>query len=247
VLSCGGILSSGSPYASTGEWRRRNGGLNLDLTPVVRYGFDSVRYHPTAGPVDGGSLLLELGGGWLPDRRAVHGFARLDAERYVQLVGRSRFWTRLALGTSFSPGGASRLWERSWWLSAADNLRGYGPGDEAFLIGTHYYVANAELQVPLDPVLRLAVFQYFSGVAGLDFGGVFNRWDNRRDGNGNVLETGPWESRTLTGVLGFNLAFGPILFRVHFGHPFDIGGVKTPALQAHQAWVTNITLRYLFF
>jgi hypothetical protein len=44
-----------------------------------------------------------------------------------------------------------------------------------------------------------------------------------------------------------NLTLGPVLFRVHFGHPFDIGGVKTPALLLHQAWVTNVTLRYLFF
>ena len=247
VLNCGGLQNAGSPYASTADWRQRNGGTNLNLSPVFRYGYDSVRYHPTAGPVDGSSLLVELGGGWLPSRQAVHGFARLDAERYFQIVGRSRFWTRLALGTSFSPGGRSKLWERSWWLTAADNLRGFGPGDEAFLIGTHYYVANAELQVPLDPILQLALFEYFSGIAGLDFGGVFNRWDNLRDVSGNVVETGPWESRTLTGVLGFNLILGPFLFRVHFGHPFDIGGVKTPALQAHQRWVTNITLSYLFF
>ena len=220
---------------------------NLYFSPVVRYGYDSVRYHPTAGPIDGSSFLLELGGGWLPTRSAVHGFARMDAERYFQLIGRTRLWTRLALGTSFSPGGESRLWERSWWLDAADNLRGYGPGDEAFLIGRNYYVANAELQVPLDPIVHLVLFEYISGIAGVDFGGVFNRWNTRRDGTGSVVETGAWQSRTLTGVLGFNVTFGPFLFRVHFGHPFDIGGVKTPALAAHHAWVTNVTLRYLFF
>jgi hypothetical protein len=247
VLNCGGLQSAGSPYASTADWRQRNGGTTPNISPVVRYGFDSVRYHPTAGPIDGSSLLLELGGGVLPARRAVHGFARVDAQRYFQLIGRSRFWTRLALGTSFSPGGVSRLWERSWWLSAPDNLRGYGPGDQAFLIGTHYYVANAELQIPLDPILQLALFEYFSGIAGVDFGGVFNEWNGSGGGNPNVIETGAWQSRTLTGVLGFNVILGPILFRVHFGHPFDIGGVKTPALLTHQQWVTNITLSYLFF
>jgi hypothetical protein len=244
-------MVAGGPYASTADWRRRNGGTNLSLSPVVRYGYDSVRYHPTAGPLDGASLLLELGGGYLPSREAVHGFARLDAERYFQLIGRSRFWLRAAMGTSFSPGGGSRLWERSWWLTAADNLRGYGPGDAAFLIGTHYYVANAELQLPLDPVLHLAVFEYMSAIGGMDFGGVFSSWSARNDGgttvDGTVIDPGPWEARTLTGVLGVNATFGPILFRVHFGHPFGIGGVRTPALQSHQRWVTNITLRYLFF
>jgi hypothetical protein len=247
VLDCAGIVSPGSPYSSTEDWKRRNGGTNLSITQTLRWDFDSVRYHPTAGPIDGSSLLLELGGGWLPGRSAVHGFSRLDAEHYIQLIGRLRTWGRLAIGTSFSPGGESRLWERSWWLTAADNLRGYGPGDEAFLIGRNYYVINAELRIPLDPILRLLLFQYFTGIVGVDFGGVFNDWNTHNSGTGNVIETGAWASRTLTGVLGFNLAFGPLLFRVHFGHPFDIGGVKTPALLSHTEWVTNITLRYLFF
>jgi hypothetical protein len=247
VLSCGGVQLAGSPYRSTADWRRRNGGLNVNLTPSVRYGFDSVRYHPTAGPIDGSSLLVELGGGWLPGRGAVHGFARGDAEHYFQLWGRTRLWTRAAAGWSFSPGGRSRLWERSWWVDPADNLRGYGPGDVGFLIGTHYYVANAELQVPLDPVLHLAIFQYVTGIAGVDFGGVFSSWDGRKDLAGDVVDAGAWGSRTFTGVLGVNLTLGPFLFRVHFGHPFRIGGVETPALASHRSWVTNITLRYLFF
>jgi hypothetical protein len=247
TLSCGGVQLAGSPYASTADWKRRNGGVNFTFGPTVRYGYDSVRYHPSAGPIDGSSLLVELGGGWLPGRGAVHGFAHGDAEHYFQLWGRTRFWTRAAAGTSFSPGGRSRLWERSWWLDPADNLRGYGPGDTAFLIGTHYYVANAELQFPLDPLLQVPFFQYLTGIAGVDFGGVFSAWEGRRDGTGTSVDAGAWGSRTLTGVLGANLTLGPILFRVHFGHPFDIGGVKTPALAEHRSWVTNITLRYLFF
>jgi hypothetical protein len=35
--------------------------------------------------------------------------------------------------------------------------------------------------------------------------------------------------------------------RVHFGHPFRIGGLDTPALRNGTSWVTNITLRYFFF
>jgi len=246
VLDCGGLQSAGGPYTSTGDWRRRNGGTHPNVSAAVRFGYDSVRYHPTAGPLDGSSLLAELGGGWLPGRGAVEGFATLDAERFQQLVGRSRLWFRLALGSSFSPGGASRLWERSFWLTSEDNLRGYGPGDAAFLIGTHYYVANAELRLPLDPAFRLAFFEYLTGVMGLDFGGVFTAWDGRRDASGTLVEPGAWGARTLTGVLGLDLAVGPILFRLDFGHPFDVGGVRTPALASHEQWVTNLTLRYLF-
>jgi hypothetical protein len=247
TLNCAGLLAPSGAYASAADWREQNGGTNLNLTPVVRYGYDSVRFHPLAGPIDGSSLLLELGGGWVPQRSAIHGFARFDAQRYFQLIGRTRFWLRGAAGVSFSPGGPSRLWERSWWLSGADNLRGYGPADLAFLIGTRYYVANAELQVPLDPLLQLPLFEYMTGIAGLDFGGVFSSWNGRNDPTGGMVDPGGWDSRTLTGVLGVNMTLGPILFRVHFGHPFDIGGVETPALRFRQSWVTNVTLRYLFF
>jgi hypothetical protein len=47
-------------------------------------------------------------------------------------------------------------------------------------------------------------------------------------------------------VLGTNLVFGPLLLRVQFGHPFDIGGIRTPALLHRTDWVTNVTLRYAF-
>ena len=61
------------------------------------------------------------------------------------------------------------------------------------------------------------------------------------------VQPGAWQSRTLTGVLGVNVLFGPLLLRVHFGHPFNIGGEVTPALATGAHWVTNITLRYFFF
>jgi len=48
-------------------------------------------------------------------------------------------------------------------------------------------------------------------------------------------------------VLGVNVLFGPLLLRVHFGHPFDIGGLQTEALRNGAHWVTNITLRYFFW
>jgi len=34
---------------------------------------------------------------------------------------------------------------------------------------------------------------------------------------------------------------------VHFGYPYRIGGVVTPALEGGASWVTNITLRWAFF
>ncbi len=91
----------------------------------------------------------------------------------------------------------------------------------------------------------------------MDFGGVYDRYATTpADRLGHLphttksdlcIEPGAWDARTLTGVLGFNVLFGPILLRVHFGHPFDIGGLETAALRSGAKWVTNITLRYFFF
>jgi hypothetical protein len=248
VLGCLGIRTGNTAYGPEGTtaWERDNGGVNFTVTPTLRYGYDTTRYDFATGPVAGGSLLLELGGGYLPGRSAVYGFARADAQRYWQLLGRSNFMLRFAGGTTFSPNEQSRVWEKSWWLTAADNLRGFYPLDVEQLIGQHYYVLNAELQFPLDPLIRLAFFDYMEGVAALDFGGVFNQLESRTV-NGLVVDPGAWDSRTLTGVLGVNVLFGPLLLRVHFGRPIDIGGLETPAIQLNDRWVTNVTLRYFFF
>jgi hypothetical protein len=282
VLACNALLDTvggDRPYQDRQDWESRNGGVNFQVSPVLRYGHDTIRYDYFTGPLSGKSLLLELGGGFLPEREAVHGFARLDAQRYFQLVGRSNIMFRAAAGGSFSPGGKSASWERTWWLTAADNLRGFYPLDVENLVGRYYYVFNAELQFPLDALVRLLIFDTIEAVAALDFGGIFDRYSTRdlaprARQEGDVIrfgcegrtvpgpplnpgdpnsapiscrDSGAWDSRTLTGVLGFNVLFGPLLLRVHFGHPIDIGGLETPALRAGDDWVTNITLRYFFF
>jgi outer membrane protein assembly factor BamA len=250
VTSCNGITEDGSSvYVNTDGWRDRNAGVAFNIQPAVRFGYDTIRYDFATGPVAGRSFLLELGGGYLPGREAIHGFSRIDAQQYFQLSGRANLGLRAAAGTTFSPNEQSRLWSRTWWLTSADNLRGFYPLDFENLTGLHYYVANLELQVPLDPIVRLVIFDYIEGIAALDFGGVFDRWSTRTSGEvaAPLVERGAWDSRTLTGVLGVNVLFGPLLLRVHFGHPFDIGGVETPAMRSGDSWVTNVTLRYFFF
>jgi hypothetical protein len=252
VSPCTGVVSSQTVYQTTAAWRDRNDGMNPTISPTVRWGYDTIRYDYPAGPISGHSLLLELGGGWLPWRQAVHGFAHVDAQQFFQVTRRTRFELRLAGGTSFSPDEQGRIWERSWWLTSADNLRGFSPLDYPDLIGRNFYVANAELQVPLDAIVRLFIFDYIAGVVGVDFGGVFDRWTTRpgavRDIAGGLArsDVGAWDARTLTGVLGVNVLFGPLLLRIHFGHPYDIGGFLTPALRDGNRWVTNVTLRYFF-
>jgi hypothetical protein len=250
TLPCDNIITPSEAYPNTNAWYDRNGGVSFNVQPAVRFGYDTIRYDYATGPVAGRSLLLELGGGWLPGRSAVHGFARADAEQYFQLGARANLGFRAAVGTTFSPNERSRLWSRTWWLTSADNLRGFYPDDIENLTGQHYYVANAELQVPLDSIVRLLIFDYIEGVAALDFGGVFDQWSTQDAGVDGVLrrtDLGAWDSRTLTGVLGVNVLFGPLLLRVHFGRPFDIGGLETEALAFQRSWVTNVTLRYFFF
>ncbi|HEX9402139.1 MAG TPA: hypothetical protein VF912_18680 [Anaeromyxobacter sp.] len=245
---CGGVVTSTAVYPDTAAWKTNNGGVNFTISPTLRFGYDTIRYDYATGPLAGHSLLAELGGGWLPGRGVVHGFAHMDAQQYFQLSRRANIGFRAAAGTSFAPDERSRLWERSWWLTSADNLRGFYPLDVENLIGQNFWVANAELQVPLDSIVRLIIFDYVEGVAGLDFGGVFDRWTTRHQPDGTLRrqDVGAWDARTLTGVLGVNVLFGPLLLRVHFGHPYSIGGLETPALRDHTSWVTNVTLRYFF-
>jgi len=243
---CGGVQVNRGTL-SDAAWQRDNAGITASLGPTFRYGYDTVRLDPGTGPLSGSSLVLELGGLWIPERQALSGFARMDAATWWQIVGRANLMLRLAAGSSFAPDERGRNWAKAWWLTSADNLRGFYPLDTAYLVGLHYYVANAELQLPLDVIVRFLFFDHLEGVAALDFGGVFNQLDDQVDASGALVTPGAWRSRTLTGVLGVNALLGPLLLRVHFGHPFDIGGQKTPALLNGTRWVTNVTLRWFFF
>lgn len=258
VVPCAGLL--GDP-AGTAAWRAANGGLQPTIAPALRLGHDTVRHDPFTGPLSGQSALLELGGGWLPGKRAVHGSLRTELAGWLQLSGRANLMLRLAGATTFALDEAGRRWQRTWWVSSADNLRGYLPFDTDFLVGRNYLVTNLELQLPLDWLVRLPILDQLEGVAALDFGGVFDRATSRPAASlpgepcryattrapQACLEPGAWDSRTLTGVLGVNLVLGPILLRLHWGHPFDVGGLRTPALRSGDRWVTNFTLRYAFF
>ena len=248
---CGGV-TGGINRPELTSWAQRNSGVNPQVGPTLRYGYDTIRYDPYTGPLSGNSFFFEVGGNYLPTRSALNGFARTDMAKYFQLIGRANFSLRLAGGSSFAPNDAGKTWERTWWLTSADNLRGYYPLDLAYLVGQNYYVVNAELQLPLDPIIHLAIFDYLEGVFAFDFGGVFNRAKSQPGATVKNLSLPPsafgaWDVRTLTGVLGLNVLFGPLLLRIHFGHPFEIGGIQTPALRNGTSWVTNLTLRYFFF
>ena len=136
-------------------------------------GIDTTRFHPKTGPVAGSTWLLEGTLGVQPFDDQRYGSVRLDAQQYLPLPLISG--GNLALRGSVATSGLGD-YARGYWLSSYDTLRAYSWGDPA-LLGRHYWFANAELQVPLDAVLRTALASSIEGVAGLDFGGRRRRHD----------------------------------------------------------------------
>lgn len=208
------------------EWNRLTGGSEPQVVLTTGFGLDTLRYHPWVGPIAGNSALFTLGGSLLPQRLngpgddAWNGFADLDLQHFFYLGGRSTVWTRAAAGAGF--GGRFR---RQFYLSSVDNLRGFHWGDER-LLGTYYYVANAELSFPLDWLIQVALFEGLRGVLGADFGGVNDETD--------LL----WDSRSLDLLAGVDFLAGPLALRLLFGYPIQIG----PVLPS-DGWVTNFALR----
>ena len=116
-----------------------------------------------------------------------------------------------------------------YWLSSYDTIRAYPWGSEE-LLGRHYWVTTAELQVPLDVIIRLALASSVEGVAALDFGGVGDRIDEL------------WDRRVLDAVLGTNFVIGPLVLRLHFANAIDVGA---PLPDTATPWVTNFSISWL--
>jgi hypothetical protein len=220
-----GVNVGDSDFYAT--WRNRTGGARLQTEVVGRFGFDTLRYDFLAGPIDGSSLLVEASANWQPTTQQVFGNVRLDAAQYFHLISRISLLTQLGLGSTY--GG---YFARDFFLSSYDTIRGAPFGDQEFLVGRHYLYSTAELQVPLNMVVAVAFLNNIEGVVGADFGGV---GDSARDA---------WNHRVLNFVAGVNLGLGPLILRLHFARPFNIGaaaGLPVPEGQ----WVTNFSLGLL--
>jgi outer membrane protein assembly factor BamA len=215
----------------------------------VRFGYDTIRYS-AGGPIAGSSFLLEGKGTFQPFDNEMFGTARLDGERYFPIVGRTHFFVRAGLGTTF--GGQLA---RQFYLSSFDTLRGIPFGRDDLLIGRHYLFSTAELQVPLNAIIRLLIVTDIEAIAGIDFGMVGQRaWDSGQpdplggadpfSGVTAVFED-LWSSRVLAPVVGLNFGLGPLVIRLHFARPLDIGAPLPNANSAE--WVTNFSIRILGF
>jgi hypothetical protein len=204
-------------------WRAQTSRARFQTEVSTSLGYNTLRYHYTGVPLSGTSTLLEVSLGAHPFDREVFGNVRLDAERYFPLhLGSTHVMLRGGTGTTF--GGQ---YARSFYLSSFDTIRGVPFGDERWLLGPHYLYSTLELRVPLDPIIRVLILNNIMGVAGFDFGGVGT---SPRDA---------WDHRVLNAAVGINVGFGPLLLRLHFAYPFDIGA---RAGRPDDGWVTQFSI-----
>jgi len=218
-------------------------------TAQVSFGWDTTRYGQ-GGAMGGTSFLATLGGGDIPTRGSDGFFAYFqeDAIQSIRVVGRSKIDLRVASGLA-----QGSRFGRRFFLSSFDNLRGFQFGD-ARLLGDGYYVAQAELSIPLDIIIRFAFFSGITGIVAFDFGGVFDTNRAKQDYAGlgysaaRAAVTEAWANRTADYVLGVNFGLGPFELRVQFAHGVDVGGLIPQLDQnGHTTWVPNISLHYAYF
>jgi hypothetical protein len=238
-----GIPAANVPAADLNEIR----GFDPQSEVSVAYGWDTTRYGP-GGATGGRSLLLQFGAGAIPTRGAegLYTYLQGDAIQTFRIIGRSKLNLRLATGAA-----QGSRFGRRFYLSSFDNLRGFRWGD-ARLLGDGYYVGQAELNFPLDVLIRFAFFSGITGVVGFDFGGVVdsNRAVQNHAGRGytklRATLDEAWANRTADYVLGVNLGLGPFELRVQFARNIDLGGM-IPTDSGRPEWVPNISLHYVYF
>lgn len=207
-------------------WRDRYGGTRFQTEGTLRLGYDTVHYHPATGPIAGHSVLLETSLAVQPFDDETFGTVRLDLEQYFPVLGRANLFFRVGAGTTY--GGT---YARQFYLSSFDTLRGVPFGNEDFLIGRAFLHSTAELQIPLNMLIRLLIFTDIEGIVGFDFGSVTDEYD--------IF----FNKRVFDFVLGFNLGLGPLVFRLHFAKPIDVGA----KLPNDGSWVTNFSLGWVYY
>jgi outer membrane protein assembly factor BamA len=202
-------------------------------------GYDTLARSYQTGPLSGNSVLLS--GEWniLPFRGSSYGEIQLDAQKYFRIWRTANLHFRAAAGTAFG-----NQFSRQFFVWPIYNLRGIpfsGTHADKFT-GKYYTVGTAELQIPLDRLVRLAIFQNIEGIAAVDVGSVYSEFNPATSGGFDDA----LDNRTAAGVLGFNFNLAIFQFRLHFAKPFDIGGLE-PGTDLPDGWVTNFSIEYLFF
>ena len=207
-----------------GDWEAAHAGTALRLDGALSLGYNTLTYHPATGPISGRSALIEGRVVAQPATGERGGSVRLDAEQYIPLGGATNVMLRLGAGHELGdlmPG---------FFLSSYDTLRGVRFGDPTLLLGRSYFFATTELQFPLHWLVAVR-FADLEGIVGADLGGV---------GRGPI---GVWDRRVFNLVVGTNIGFGPLVLRLHFARPIDIGGEILPM---EGDWNTSFSLGYRY-
>lgn len=210
------------------EWYAANQ-TRLQTEVNLRLGYDTLRYYPGAGPIGGHSVLLEATGDWHPTYNQLFGSLRLDAAQYFGLIGRMHMVVRGGGGVS-----AGGPLARQFFLSSFDTIRGIPFGLTSWLLGKNYFFSTAELRIPLNSIIRLIIFSDIEAIAGADFGGVSDDLQQI------------WGRRVLDYVFGVNFGLGPLIIRLHFAKPVDVGlrdASGNPVYpNGNGDWVTNFSI-----
>ncbi|XXF76054.1 tolB protein precursor protein [Myxococcaceae bacterium GXIMD 01537] len=205
-------------------WNRANRGVRFQTETSVQVGYNTLHYHYLTGPLAGSSAMLEATVDVQPFHSEVFGNVRLDGEHYIPIYGRANLALRGGTGTTF--GGR---FARSYFLYSFDTLRGVNFGDETWLLGRNFFFSTAEVQLPLNDIIRVAFLSDVEAIIGMDFGGV-----------GNTASM-MWDKRVLNFVVGGNVLLGPLLLRLHFARPIGVG---SPFGKPDPDWVTNFSLGF---
>ncbi len=207
-------------------WEETHDEHRFQASPSLSLGYNTIRLHPGTGPIDGSSALLSSTLDVQPFDEEVHGTVRLDAERYFPIYDRINFSLRGGTGTSF--GGDLK---RQFFLYSFDTLRGVEFGDTDYLLGDLFFFSKAELRFPLNFLVRVPIIDV-EGMVGADFGGTGEDFQDL------------WNWRAFSPVVGLNLGLGPLVFRLHFARPIDIGA---PRLPRGGSWITNLSLGWRYW
>jgi len=205
-------------------WRSANSGIEPEVVASVQYGYDVTQLNVAAGPVAGSSFVVSASGGYLPVRQFGYGRFLVDAQHRIQIYGRTHLTLRASTGV-----GTGGQFSPQFFLYSVDNMEGYRFGDTR-LLGDSFYVANLRLTIPVDWLVQVPLLSGLYFVSGADFGAAFDDWHNA------------WKQRSLSTVLGADLAMGGLLFQLHWGKLLGIGSVNGP-----ESWVFNLNIKYLYF
>lgn len=214
------------------DWQAQWTGINFQSEVALRFGHDTMRYHPLTGPYSGTSFLLTGTGTTQPFDGLNYANLRMDAARYFAVAGGANFFLRAGAGGTVGGGNFAR----QFYLSSFDTIRGVPFGTFEYLLGRNFYYTTAEFEFPLNTLVRVLFLPAIEGVLAMDFGAAANG------------AKGLWEKRVLNAVVGANFIFGGIMLRMHFAKPIGTGAdpmsVGVPPLPT--GWVTNLSLGLLY-